>query len=228
MNVERLIGLAEVMLATERAESLRAIFNNLVDTLNNLVNSGNSPQHQQDFSNSLNNFKNKLTNSKLNDLTAGQMALAAEIGGARLYGVRLASNVAKIIADNQLTPSVALGQLGPLRDKHNNFFGSLEGLVGSTKALGLKSEAISPGKAEVGFLIPKAIYNESLPKLIVELQFLHKALPFIIESELGEVPEIRLGHIAASDPAFFMEASTQAVMAVGGRSLGHWQRISNF
>jgi hypothetical protein len=83
-------------------------------------------------------------------------------------------------------------------------------------AIGLTKEVISPGEAEVGFLIPRSFFKNQLDLLVKELNTINNIIRIFSEVVSdGGAEQVEVKQISTTDPQFFFGLSPFTVAAIG-------------
>jgi hypothetical protein len=94
--------------------------------------------------------------------------------------------------------------------------------------LGFKQSSLEPGTAEVGFLLPRSLFNNHLSDLIRELRDVQRIIRAFSEVATGSVEEVEVRDISTSDPQFFFGLSIATTAALGAAvtwALNTWHQV---
>lgn len=164
-------------------------------------------QTAQAFKEGLVEFQNSLANSPSNSFVPSQRKIIDTIGGATLVGLGLSQTIDRILSENQVTPASALSAVQELRKKVSQFHKSIVGLTGQFKELGVGSEDLTEGAAEVGILLPRDLVGNDLSGLSKEIREFEKHLRTIVEVAEGDGASPKIRSIGTGSLEFFLESS---------------------
>jgi hypothetical protein len=84
------------------------------------------------------------------------------------------------------------------------------------KAIGLTHISISPGQAEVGFLIPRGFFKNQLEPLVKELGAINNIIRIFSEvTHDGSAEQVEVRQISTIDPQFFFGLDPVTVLTIG-------------
>ena len=84
------------------------------------------------------------------------------------------------------------------------------------EALGFQPLKLEPGTAELGFLIPRDLFQNTLGGFSIELKQIDWVVGWFSEAVNGEREAARLDQLSTSDPTVLIGAATDVVLAIGG------------
>lgn len=206
MNAERLhslvLSVQEDLKDTQVNETLGA----LRDSLESQVNQPQQAQHQQEVARHLQELRTALAGSITNEYSPTWVQALQGLNIYDLTGERLANRLDEIFSRNQITPSVALDEVSQVFDAlqglRTNVLSLRDGLAG----LGIGAEELSPGLAELGFLVPRKAVKNDLRDFGRELQQLDRTLGVFAEVATGTREGFQVRSIASSDLSVFLDA----------------------
>lgn len=86
--------------------------------------------------------------------------------------------------------------------------------------LGITVSKLEQGEAEIGFTIPRQLFEDNLDGLIGELRELRFIIRAFSEAVTGSVEPIVVRQISTTDPLFFFGISVSTIVAIG--KAVHW------
>ncbi|MDP9418886.1 MAG: hypothetical protein M3P53_01825 [Actinomycetota bacterium] len=210
MNAERLHALALAVKDDLQATRVVATMQQLRDALQNQVNAPQEPTYQQQVSTALQQLAESLAaaSSKTFPPTWGQALV--ELGIEGLIGQPLADAVRDIFERNQITPSVAHQEIQALTERLEALATALDQLLAALSHLGVGSEDLETGEAEVGILIPRAVIDNELGQLGDEFVQLQKLLGPFLEIATGTRPAVEVRTISSTDFGVFLDIAPEA------------------
>ena len=227
MNASRLLEIVTLLLEMEDENSIQSRLNEVATALSNLVSSPTDPGQQRTYASSLDKLKAGLVATR-QAFKPAQIRLLEEITADRFYTADLAGEIAKWVSEAPATPAVAQGQVAALVSERNDFVQELSKLKESLETVGVKVSDLQPGEAEIGFLLPRPLFNNELEKLITELGVVRRIVRAFMEAATGSVAPIEVRQISTSDPLFFFGLDPVSIGLLGGAvnwALAVWHQV---
>jgi len=213
MNAERLRELSEFL---ERENTRLEIQRRLEALRNALQQLGSSPG-DSDSQNAVVQSRNQFEDSIVNFVVSLTPALRASIGeikGTPYFTEALASNVREAIDSNAMTPAVAHQRVGAIFDGRREYLDNLERANASLAALGIRTPETYDGEAEVGFLLPRGLFDNQLDNFSKELSQIDRIARTYSELVTGSVTPPTLRQISSTDPLIFVGVQIGVVIAI--------------
>jgi len=94
--------------------------------------------------------------------------------------------------------------------------------------LNIKEVELQPGQAEIGFTIPRPIFDNDLDGLVSELREIRRIIRAFSEQATGSVEPIEIRQISTTDPTFFFGLEVLTIAAIGAAvtwALSTWQKL---
>jgi hypothetical protein len=206
MNAERLhsitLALRQELSSKSTIETLEA----LVTALEEIVESSDAST-QQALVSSRDSFYAAVTNTPSDSFTPAWRQILIEMGGEELFGRNLKQWVQQILADNQMTPGVAHQQLQAILTKLKEFEKALGELTKAFGHLGIGSETLAPGEAEITLLIPREAVHDKLGEFTEELEEIEFILNTLSEVATGHKDDLKIRAVSSSGLMLFLAAS---------------------
>lgn len=149
------------------------------------------------------------------------------MGALPYFGSAMLARVKQAIADNAMTPAVAQQEAERLAGERAQLIKSLETLKQSMEALGFEEDELEQGEAEVGFQIPREIFDNELEGFSQELHQLRLIIRAFSEAAGNPGERIELRQISTSDPLVFVLLAYGTVKLIGGAvswCLDQWKK----
>jgi hypothetical protein len=161
-------------------------------------------------------------------ITPSQAATIAEMGGGEFFDPRIADEVRESISTNAMTPSVASTFVQGLAQRRAGFLQNVKRTQDGLEKLNVRETPLAPGQADLSFLIPRELFDNSLGAFAKEVGFISRLLQNVSEGLTGQREQAQLEGLSSSVPTITVE-STAAVIAVLAlivdKFLGAWERI---
>ena len=130
--------------------------------------------------------------------------------------IRTVDEIESLIAKNPLTPVKVRDHVNTLKSQRAEFLVNLNNVSNGLAALGIKTSTLIPGETEIGFSIPRPLFDNELGGLVSELNTIKLMLNFFIEA----VPDakektITVRQISSSDPTLFFGMDPKVLIVIG-------------
>lgn len=192
-----------------------------------LVSSPAEPSYQRAFAASLDEFRSSLDQLR-HRFQPAQVKILDEIGANKFFFTDLAGDIANWISRNPATPAVAQENLSKLVKDRAAFLSELEQLTTSLVAVGIETNGLKPSEAEIGFQLPRELFDNQLEKLIDELRVIRRVIRAFSEAATGSAQPIEVRQISTSDPLFFFGLDPFTIGLIGGAvawALNTWKQV---
>lgn len=215
MNVARLLETLELLLDAESEFLIHKKLAAVQRELNNIVSAPQETTHQTNFSEALSELGSALGRMRLLFRPA-QDELFEEIG-AKDYFVRdLAGGIEERVRENPITPAVAQTHVNELIASRASYVTQITQLRDNLHAVGVKSTALSEGEAEIGFQLPRKLFNNEFEQMVAELNRLRHVINEFSQIDTGRSEEIEVRQISTSDPILFFGMEPTTIALIGG------------
>jgi hypothetical protein len=154
MNTSRLLDTIEGALKAEEAVPVQEALVALTNIAQQLSQNPSGVQLQSDFSSTLSRFSDAARRMR-SQFSPTQIEALGEISAAPYFTDDLTSIVGAWISANAMTPAVVHQKLSQLSDARTAFLSDLRSLVENLKKIGVHTSSLTPGEAEIGFLLPR-------------------------------------------------------------------------
>ena len=214
MNAARLLQFVESLLSAEKKLSIQQKFNDLLSAMNNLAGQPQQAQFQTDVAAKIGELETVLSNLS-NDLSPAELALVEEIGGVNYFTTAASGSVRDLIAKNAMTPAVVQQGIQTLTSQRQDYLNTLQKIRDGMKSVGILPLTLEPGEAEIGFLIPRPLFENNLDGLWRELKVIDRILSIFSESVTGTAEAAVVRQISSSDPTFFFGLGVATLVVIG-------------
>jgi hypothetical protein len=229
LNASRLLEIVDLLLQGEEQASTETRFSELSVALGQLVTSPAEPTYQQAFSDALENLRVSL-GGLLEKFQPAQINLLYEIGAGQYFIDDVVTEIRNWVSESPATPAVAQDKLAKFLKRRTAFVSQLKNLKTSLAFVGIKKDELEPGQAEVGFLLPRDLFDNHLDKLIDELRFVKRAIRAFSEAATGSAEPIEVRQISTTDPQFFfgLSAATISLLGIAATwALNTWRQVED-
>lgn len=171
--------------------------------------------HQKVVAASLKTLAEALDNISTN-ITPAAWDFLAEYGDQWAFSTRMTDSIAKKMAENGITPAVVKQEVERQITNRKRILDSFNGAKKNLEIIGFEKTVLEPGTSELGFIIPRDLFENTLRGLWVELKQIDRVVALFSEAVTGEREDARLDQLSTSDPTVLIEASYSVVLAIGG------------
>ena len=214
MNSSRLYFFVLFLLREEKRLTLQAKLDEFFNALQNLVGAPQDSNHQVSVANTLKALDTAFTTFE-SALTPAQTTALQELGAYEFFSTSLVGKVRALLSENPMTPTVARDGVDKLRNARAAYIQALQTTDSSMKYLKVRPDDLKPDSAEIGFLLPRALFSNRLDLLVKELRDIELIIRQFSEVVTGSVEEITVRQISTSDPMFFFGISAATISAIG-------------
>jgi hypothetical protein len=227
MNVSRLREILEMLLEKEREFQIQVNLQELNNKFAELVAQPQNATIQSQFSDALE--KLSIVNKAIQtNIEPAQISLLQEIGGDKYFTQDFTTEIINSIKENPLSPEVARLKLDSFRTERENYIQQITQLCHNLEALNIEVNTLEKDDVEIGFLLPRGLFNNRLDHLIKELRDINRIIRAFSEVTIGKVEEVEVRQISTSDPLFFFHLSRETIVAVGAAvswALYTWKQV---
>jgi hypothetical protein len=132
------------------------------------------------------------------------------------FAIDIVESIESNFAANAMTPGVAGEFVQVAMQQRNAVFQQLTELNNSLKYFKFEFEAPQDGTTEVGFQIPRELFENDYEEFLSELDDIKKVIRFFSEVATGEHQKVYLGSLSTTDPLVFIYMSVQLGKLFGG------------
>lgn len=227
MNTSRLRELVDLLLDREKQQAIQQILNELNQALSQLISQPQNANFQTQFAQTVDKL-NAATQALRASFEPAQIPLLQEIGADKYFIYDFAEDLANSIRANPLTPAVTQQKLSEFLTQRQSYLDLITRLHDSLEALSIRKSTLQPGDAEIGFLLPRSLFNNRLDPLIKELRDILRIIRAFSEVTLGVIEEVEVRDISTTDPMFFLHFNPTVIAAIGGAvawALNTWRQV---
>lgn len=206
MNAERLHAIVIALKSEVEQRNTVQSMNAMVEGLRAVVQQSTQAT-QQNLSSRLKALYAALSDTPGDRFSPTWRQILSEIGGGDLFGKSLKERIESILAENQITPAVALQELEQVSEKLGNFVTALEDATSAFHLFKIGDEKLAPGESEVGILIPRDAIKNQLLGFSAELKELGFILNTFSEVVTGKPDDLAIRTISSSDLLVYLQAA---------------------
>jgi len=173
--------------------------------LQNFINQKTS-ESAKIFTENYSSFINTLENADSNFTYPTRRKIYREIGATEHVGIGLANKIKTIMTENKMLPEIALAEIKKITAEASIFLKKINTLNITFHDMGIEYDELDAGKFEIGFSFPHEVIGTDVESLEKEFHKLDFALKTLQEISVGEVSQIRIKTISASEWQVFIDS----------------------
>ena len=227
MTIEKFYETLLLVIELDKHLGLQTEIEKIKDGLSNIASAPAQPQHQTALASALAAL-DEATDKLDRLLTPSQISSITDIGGGEFFDPNISIKIREAISANAMTPSVARDFVADIAKRRAAFLATCEKTSSGLQSLGVKHDRLSPGHADIAFLIPRDIFNNNLEKFANELRFINRLVRDFTEASTGTVGIVELEKLSSSIPTVAIGAGIEIVAKIAdviSKFLGAWQKI---
>ncbi len=227
MNVSRLLDVLEILQQYEKQYKIQNLLNDVNSQLANLASQPSNPPFQTAYDESLQKLDAGIA-KMLRQFEPRETTVLSELNGMEFYSDDISASIRAWVAQNPASPAVAQQKLADFIARRLTFTERVDQLAQNLTAVGITVDTLDEGQAEIGFLLPRALFRNQLVPLIEELRAINRIIRAFSEAATGSAEEIEVREITASDPLFFFGLDPLTIATIGGAitwALATWKQV---
>lgn len=229
MDAAVLRGLLEKVLRYEKEFKVQLYLEQARDAISNMAGAPQEPTYQTAFAEALHSLRSSVENFS-SALSPPEWDRLGEINCREEFSSDLISRIDESIIENPATPAVVRDLLTEMVDDRNREIDNLSRLLKSLIYYGFFDHLNKSENAQVGFKIPREIFDNNFSSFIGELSFIKKFIRLVSEAE-GENPdEVSVGALSTSDPLVWLIVGYGVAKTIAGITdwcLETWKKVED-
>ena len=191
----------------------------LRDALANLASNPGEASYQQIFVSRQKELRRSLADC-IATYNNSQREQIYELGAKPYFSTSLTNRIQGSVSSNPLSPAVTLELVTGLIEERQAFLLRVRNVLKGLQSFDLSEDEKPVDAPDIGFEIPRTLFDNELTGLVRELNEIRRIIRVISEVTTGQVTEIELHDISASDPLFFFGIDYRTIITLG--SLFSW------
>lgn len=129
-----------------------------------------------------------------------------------------------------MTPAAAQQAIQQLQSERQTYLNVLRTTKSTLDSLGVKQDELALGDAQIGFRLPRHIFNNELKGWIGELKELRLIILLFSELATGNAENMEIGEISTTDPIIFLILKPATVLLLGKAvswALDQWKKVED-
>lgn len=227
MDTARLAEALGYLITDEDEFDIQGKLTGVRDALNDLSGNPAEPSYQKSFAEKFEELSTALSDL-LGTYNPSQKQRIFALAARPYFSQALTTRISNSITQNPLSPSVTLDLVNKLISQRQSYLDRISQTKKGLEGLGLDETELEQGEADVGFEIPREIFDNKLSGLIKELRTVQRIIRVFSEVKTGEVAEIEVHDISASNPLFFLGMDPVTIGLIGGAvtwALHQWKTV---
>lgn len=228
MNASRLREILELLKESESRYQIQNLLSEVNGHLNSIVSAPQEPEHQKNFAATLERLR-----QSMGDMVAtfepAQIELIVEIGAGKYFSSDIPGDIAQSVQDNPITPAVSRDYIAQLLTDRATYLSEINQLLDNLNKIGIAVSDLEEGTAEIGFLIPRELFQDQFDQFIKQLGVINKIIREFSETATGSAQKIKVREISSSDPLLFFGLDPITIAMIGGAitwALDAWKRVA--
>jgi len=215
MNVEILLDVITELREQEDLYPIAANLDQVVNSLQALTSNPQDSASQQSLSENFARLEEHVKDRET-DLEPDKQERLEEIGGLEFFTREMTNRIKAAISDNPMSPAAALSVAKNIQNVRASFIETLGSVEDGLHSFGFSAIDLEPGDAEIGFEIPREIFENQLAGFIDEM----RVVKFISDTasllETGQRSSVELEQLSTSDPLIILGMDPKIVAMIGG------------
>lgn len=227
MNASRLREILELLIQSESKYKIQEVLGKVNGHLNEIVSAPQEPEHQKNFAETLERLR-KSMNGMVATFEPAQIDLFTEIGADKYFVSDIPGDIVQSVRDNPITPTVAKDYVGQFLAERQSYLSEINQLRDNLEKIGIVVSELEEGTAEIGFLIPRELFEDEFDQFIKQLAVINRIIREFSEAATGSAQEIKVRQISSSDPLLFLGLDPITIGMIGATitwALDLWKRV---
>lgn len=214
MDIARIIELARLATEIDESAKVTQVASELNQHLSQLASNPADQGAQTSVARSMQSLKDSLEQAHFH-LSPDETELIGELAGAPIFENYLVTSVEKSLQENPATPAIARDLLMTLTQERDQAFAHFRQFISTSNSLGWDIREIEEWEAEVGFQIPREIFQNEFDGLIGEFRFIRRFLAHLSEVSGSSMSDVKLARLSTTDPLVLLGVGFVVARQVG-------------
>jgi hypothetical protein len=214
MDASRLKETLDLLLQKEAEINLQGRLDELASGLGQLVGNPQHPQSQTNVSAAVEQLRTADASMRAS-FEPSQVETLEQIGARPFFLDDLPGEVAALVQSNPMSPAVVFSRVNQIATDRQGYLTTIGELRDRLQSVGIVASSLQAGDAEVGFRIPRELFENNLEGLIAELREIRFIIRSFSEVSTGSAEPIIVKQISTTDPIFFFGLATSTIVMIG-------------
>ena len=227
MDTRRSMRLARLAIKTDKSAGVTKEATNLRQQLDELASQPAAADVQMSVARALEAFRSSVDQAIVT-LSPEELAQIAEVAGEQQFSPVHYTGVEQELRDNPATPATARDLLVGFMGARDVAFANLRQFLSTAEALGWDDEEQTEWPAEIGFKIPRQLFENRFDGLLGELRYLRRLLSHVSEAHGQSVEDVKLSGLSTTDPVIVLGVCYLIAKELGGLTawaLAQWKTV---
>lgn len=227
MDVGRIINLAQAALEVDSNAAVTQSLATVGQRLNDLASSPADQPVQLSVTQALANLRSA-TLAAQRYFSPDELEQLVELTKVPLFSSDALDRIENVLRENPAAPAAALTELNSVSAARDQAFSHLRQFLVTSEALGWSVPEECPWEAEVGFLIPRSLFENEFDGLLGELRYLRRFLAHLSELNDTSMADVKLSSLSTTDPWFVLGVGSVLAIKVGvltAWGLDQWKKV---
>lgn len=214
MNVERLHSLIGMVLTHLDEKEIVKKWADLVTSLQSAISNPGDQEGAKVFNEKYQAFKAMWDDDPFSRLPPSYREMLRTIDPAGFIGPALLEKFDATVNGNRVAVALAVPMLKGIEDELAKYHAILQGISLGFERLNIEKDKLPPGSAEIGFSIPKGLFQPDLNTFAKEIRQYNYVLNAFNELATNNEERIELRTISSSDWQIYVVAAPAVLAAV--------------
>lgn len=226
MNTDKLAEITLQIINSEKALNTKSVLETLAQSLTELASQPQNPEFQKAVSKNLALFQ-RTTSDFERSFTPQDYERVLELD-PEVFSKSFTTDITKIISENAMTPAVASDFVQSASTERTASLKHLQELSEILSHFELDHTNVLEGTTEVGFQIPRELFDNEYSGFLSELEQIQRMLRFFSEVATGKTQTIQVGSISTTDPLIFLGMAKEVALMFSATvtwGIGVWYSV---
>ena len=214
MNLTTAIDTMRHAIALDHNLEISTALQSTLDSLASLASNPSEPNVQTAVRRTLDNLANRLSRveEELSEANANRLV---ELGATDLFPIGMYGAIMEHVNANIATPTVSQQYVQNIVSARSEILRSFASVIEVAEARNWALEPEIDGFAEVGFTVPREIFDNKLKGLTKEFDWINRFVSSLTEATTGRHEDFEVSRLSTTDPTLFIVASYAITVTVG-------------
>ena len=226
MNTDKLCEILDRIFDAESKLATQDQLDRLRATLSNLAGDPQIPDFQNEMATAFQNFAESMTRFE-NFFSPRDYERVLELS-EHSFSQGIVEEIRQSIQENVMSPNVVNELVEHRYNERTEVFSRLAEMKQALEYFAFGYTETERGQAEVGFQIPRGLFDNNLDGFIEELRDIRRMIEFFSEAALGRYEPVRVSSISTTDPLVFLVMAMLTAKYLAGSvtwALNVWRSV---
>lgn len=213
MNVGRMMEFGSQLMGLEAQGRIQKKLQTVSARIQDIITAPQEASHQTATLSAVTELQNALLQIQP-DIDQPALEFLIETGGNPYFLPVMGDDIEDQVRSSGITPAVAKSYVDELLSRRSAYLEHLKNASNNLRALKFTEYEIPEGQAEIGFKIPRTLFENKLGAFADELSFIDFTVFTFSEAVTGEKQEGQLAQLSTSDPVVLVTAGVHVIAAM--------------